>query len=91
MSEIITLSEAKSKLSDIINRIIYKKQKITITKRGKKVAMVVPVEESKPKQEEGLIKAKGVLADIDDSIDEMVNIIYEARERETRNMPEGHR
>jgi len=83
MSEVITLSEAKSKLSEIINRIISKKQKITITKKGKKVAMVVPVEEPKQKQEEGLIKAKGVLADIDDSIDKMVNIIYEARKRET--------
>ena len=83
MSDVFTLSEAKSKLSEIINRIIYKKEKITITKKGKKVAMVVPLEESKQNQEEGLIKAKGVLADIDDSIDEMVNTIYEERKRET--------
>jgi prevent-host-death family protein len=83
MSEIFTITEAKSKLSEIINRIIYKKEKITITKKGKKVAMVVPLEESKQNQEEGLIKAKGVLADIDDSVDEMVNIIYEARKKET--------
>ena len=83
MSDVFTLSEAKSKLSEIVNRIIYKKDKITITKKGKKVAMVVPLEESKQKQQEGLIKAKGVLADIDDSIDEMVNIIYEARKKET--------
>jgi len=83
MSDVFTLSEAKLKLSEIINRIIYKKEKITITKKGKKVAMVVPLEESKQNREEGLIKAKGVLADIDDSIDEMVNIIYEERKRET--------
>jgi prevent-host-death family protein len=83
MSDVFTLSEAKLKLSEIINRIIYKKEKITITKKGKKVAMVVPLEESKQNREEGLIKAKGVLADIDDSIEEMVNVIYEARKKET--------
>jgi prevent-host-death family protein len=83
MSDVFTLSEAKLKLSEIINRIIYKKEKITITKKGKKVAMVVPLEEAKQNREEGLIKAKGVLADIDDNIEEMVNVIYEAREKET--------
>ena len=34
MSDVFTLSEAKSKLSEIVNRIIYKKDKITITKKG---------------------------------------------------------
>ena len=32
METIFSLSEAKSKFSDIINRIIYKKEKILITK-----------------------------------------------------------
>jgi len=82
MSDVFTLTEAKSKFSEIINRIIYKKEKITITKKGKKVAVVIPVEEFKQKEEEGLIKASGVLADIEDSVDEMVNLIYEARRNE---------
>ena len=82
MSNVFTLSEAKSKFSEIINRIIYKKEKITITKKGKKVAVVIPVEEIKQYEKEGLIKASGVLADIEDSVDEMVNLIYEARRNE---------
>jgi len=82
MSNVFTLSEAKSKFSEIINRIIYKKEKITITKKGKKVAVVIPVEEIKQNEKEGLIKASGVLADIEDSVDEMVNLIYEARRNE---------
>lgn len=82
MSDVFTLTEAKSKFSEIINRIIYKKEKITITKKGKKVAVVIPVEELKQKDEEGLIKATGVLSDIEDSVDEMVNLIYEARRNE---------
>jgi hypothetical protein len=40
------------------------------------------VEELKQKDEEGLIKATGVLSDIEDSVDEMVNLIYEARRNE---------
>jgi hypothetical protein len=40
------------------------------------------VEEFKQNEEEGLIKASGVLADIEDSVDEMVNLIYEARRNE---------
>jgi PHD/YefM family antitoxin component YafN of YafNO toxin-antitoxin module len=53
-----------------------------ITKKGKKVAVVIPMEEFKQEREEGLIKAEGALAGLEDSIDEMVNLIYEAREKE---------
>jgi len=88
MSEVFTLTEAKSQFSNIINRIIYKKETITITKKGKKVAMVIPMEEFGKDQKKGLIKARGVLADIDDSIEEMVDVIYEARRKETsREVP----
>lgn len=82
MNNVFTLTEAKSKFSDIINRIIYKKEKIMITKKGKKVAMVIPMEEYKQDGEEGLIKAVGALAGLEDSVDEMVDLIYEARKKE---------
>jgi hypothetical protein len=36
----------------------------------------------KDKKEEGLIKAESALAGLEDSIDEMVDFIYEAREKE---------
>ena len=83
MSNVFTLTEAKSKFSEIINRIIYKKENIMITKKGKKVAMVIPMEEYKQDGEEGLIKAVGALAGLEDSVDEMVDLIYEARTKET--------
>lgn len=82
MSNVFTLTEAKSRFSEIINRIVYKKEKIMITKKGRKVAVVIPMEEFKQEREEGLIKAEGALAGLEDSIDEMVNFIYEARDRE---------
>ena len=44
--------------------------------------MVIPVEEYRPEGSDGLIGAKGALAELDDSIDDMVAQIYAARETE---------
>jgi len=44
MNNEFTLTEAKSKFSEIINRIIYQKERIIVTKNGKKVAMVIPID-----------------------------------------------
>ncbi len=82
METVFSLSEAKAKFSDIINRIIYKKEKIIITKKGKKVAVILPIDELKKYGDNGLIQAKGALADLDDSVDEMVGRIYESRKLE---------
>jgi len=54
-----------------------------ITKKVKHDAMVFPLEESGSK-EEGLIKARGALSNLDDYIDDMVNFVYEAREKERK-------
>ena len=82
MDNVFTLTEAKSKFSEIINRIIYRKERIVVTKNGKKVALVIPVEDNNFIEAEGLIQAQGVLADMDDDIDEMVQSIYAARKAE---------
>jgi prevent-host-death family protein len=82
MDNVFTLTEAKSKFSEIINRIIYRKERIVVTKNGRKVAMVIPVEENSLIEAEGLIQARGTLADMDDYIDEMVQSIYAARKAE---------
>ena len=78
----ITLTEAKAKFSELINRIIYNKEKIYISKKGKNVAVLLPLEEVEEHKEEGLILAKKGLADLGDEIDEMEKCIYEARENE---------
>jgi prevent-host-death family protein len=82
METAFSLSEAKSKFSDIINRIIYKREKILITKNGKKVAVILPIDELEKYKEKGLIEARGALADLDDTVDEMVGRIYESRKLE---------
>ncbi len=82
MDNLFTVTEAKAKFSEIINRIIYKKDRIIVTKKGKKVAMVIPLEDNQEDSANGLLKAKGALSDIDKDIDEMVNSIYEARNKE---------
>ena len=82
MEKVFSLSEAKSKFSDIINRIIYKKETILITKKGKKVAVILPIDELKKYGDIGLIQAKGALAELGDSVDKMVGRIYESRKLE---------
>jgi prevent-host-death family protein len=82
MDNLFTVSEAKAKFSEIINRIIYRKDRIIVTQKGKKVAMVIPLENNKEDSANGLLRAKGALSDIDKDIDEMVNSIYEARNKE---------
>ncbi len=80
-----TLTEAKAKLSAIINRVIFARENITIRKKGRNVAVVVPYEDyvrkwEKSKESRGLLAAKGVLANIDD-FDQFVENIYQAREK----------
>jgi prevent-host-death family protein len=82
MSQVITITDAKANFSEIINRIIYKKERFVITKKGKTVAVVSPPGELNGKEEEGLIKAVGALPDMDESIDRMVESIYQARKEE---------
>ena len=86
MNQVVSLSEAKSKLSEMINRIIFRNERFVITKKGKAVAQVSPIG---PKGagdgvQSGLIHARGCLGDIsDDIVDEMVDQIYETRRLET--------
>jgi antitoxin (DNA-binding transcriptional repressor) of toxin-antitoxin stability system len=72
------------KFSEIINRVLFRKEKFMITKKGKVVAVVAPVEEALGVGGgEGLIRAKGALSQMDSIVDEMVGNIYEARKMGT--------
>ena len=44
MSE-LTASEARGAFADIINRAAYGKERVVLTRRGKKLAAVIPVED----------------------------------------------
>lgn len=80
MPQNYTLTEAKAKLSELISRVHFGNEKITITRNGKAVAAVLPITESTSNGlEEGLILAKGALPQSDDAIDELVEAIYRNR------------
>ena len=84
MRNVFTITEAKARLSELISRLIYRKEKIVLTKKGKEVAVIMPFEEYQEldKKGGGLIKARGVLAGLDREIDEISEAIYEEREKE---------
>ncbi len=82
MSRHYTLTEAKAKLSELISRVHYKKEKFTITRKGKAVALISPITEiENDRDEEGLICAKGVLSNIAKEMDELVTAVYTNREK----------
>ena len=84
MSQHFTLTEAKAKFSELISRVHFGKEKFTITRKGKAVALVSPISENKKGNDmEGLICAKGALSKIDKEIDELVENVYANREKET--------
>ncbi|NLD35803.1 MAG: type II toxin-antitoxin system Phd/YefM family antitoxin [Desulfatiglans sp.] len=77
MSQHLSLTEAKAKFSELITRVHFGKEKFTITRKGKAVALVSPVSETENSLDmEGLICARGALSEIDKEIDELVADIY---------------
>jgi prevent-host-death family protein len=88
MQHAYSLTEAKAKLSDIVNRVHFKNETFTITKKGKAVAVISPIRDLSELngKGEGLILAKGALSDKDCFIDEMLEDIYQKRMDETDRM-----
>jgi prevent-host-death family protein len=41
----VTTAEAREKLADLINRAAYAKERLVLTRRGKEVAAMVPIED----------------------------------------------
>jgi prevent-host-death family protein len=83
--ESYNLTEAKAKLSSIISRVIFAREKITIRKKGKNVAVVLPYEDyvekwTETEHSKGLLLAKGALAELE-GFDQFVEDIYQAREK----------
>ncbi len=89
--EIITITRAKARFSEVVARLIHKKEIVVITRKRQPVAALVPYEEWAKREasdRDGLAAAAGALADFDDEIDVMVNAIYESRANaKDRNVP----
>ena len=85
MIKIVTLTEAKARLSEIISHVVVRKEKVTITRKGKPAVVILPVEEYKKlnsQKKRGLLLAKGSLAGMDKEIDQMTDSIYKNRKKE---------
>jgi prevent-host-death family protein len=91
MMKIMTLTEAKAKLSELVHRVVIRKEKITITRKGKPAVIMLPLEEYKKlrsQEKQGLLQAKGSLAGYDEEINRLTESIYKTREKETsRKIP----
>lgn len=80
--EIIPLTRAKARLSEVVARLIHRRETVVITRKRVPVAAIVPYDEWAEKEAakgEGLAAATGALADFDAEIEEMIDAIYAAR------------
>lgn len=80
--EIIPLTRAKARLSEVVARLIHRRETVVITRKRVPVAAIVPYDEWAEKETakgEGLAAAAGALADFDAEIEEMIDAIYAAR------------
>jgi len=81
MPHTYTLTEAKAKLSELISRAHFGKEHFTITRKGKAVAVLLPVADTIDNGgEEGLIRAKGALKQFDEEVDHLIESVYLNRE-----------
>ncbi len=86
----IPLTEAKARISALVERLINLKEPIMITKHGKPVAALVPYEDwekIETSKAGGLGSVPPPVADHDAAIDAMVEGIYEARTKAQARKP----
>ena len=82
--EKIPLTLAKSRFSELVERLILNKEHIVITKHGKPVAALMPFEEWQREQAGeagGLADAAAPGGNLDGEIDRMIEEIYESRSK----------
>jgi prevent-host-death family protein len=71
----VSVAEAKKHFSDLLGRVAYRGERMTISKRGKPIAVLVPVSDSP--QEEHLGKVEGWLDSDDPFFDAIGQIVSE--------------
>ncbi|MBI9082152.1 MAG: type II toxin-antitoxin system Phd/YefM family antitoxin [Desulfobacterales bacterium] len=75
IEESINIAEAKKHFSDLIGQVAFAKKRLLITKRGKPMARLVPVEDA----EHRLNEAQGWLENDDPFFDTIENIVSERK------------
>jgi prevent-host-death family protein len=82
--KIISVADAKKHFSDLLGQVAYKKKHILITKRGKPMARLIPVEAS----DDHLIDANGWLENDDPFFDAIARIVQERSKHVPRILKE---
>ncbi|MGA7874639.1 MAG: type II toxin-antitoxin system prevent-host-death family antitoxin [Desulfoferrobacter sp.] len=85
-SSTMNIAEAKKHLSEILGRVAYGNEQIIITKRGKPMAKLVPMETSEPH----LADVKGWLEETDEFFTVLKCIVSERENHTPRIMREHH-
>jgi len=89
--EIMPITRAKARFSEVVARLIHRKEAVLITRKRQPVAALVPYAEwarsQASGQQGGLAAAAGALAGFDAEIDALVEAAYSARaESEERDV-----
>ena len=85
MAQMLSVGEAKKRFSEIMSRVIYKRERFIISRRGKPMVALISSEDldklgEQPDTPKGLLAAVGAWADFEE-LDEVVDEIYRQRER----------
>ena len=81
----ITITEAKARLSELVGRLLYRSEKIFITRKGKRVAVILPMpmfEKLAERGSSGLLAAASALAALDAEVEAMEEALLVERARE---------
>ncbi len=77
MADVFSLTEARAKFSEIMNRVIYKNEKIILSRRGRKVAVILPFEDFSRIMDDELLDAKPLLAGSENLAEEIADSRYD--------------
>ena len=85
MTNVLSVADAKKRLSELMSRVTYNRDRFIIERRGKPMAALVSMEDLARLEQDtvvpqGLLAAVGALADFDE-LDEMIEDIYLRREQ----------
>jgi prevent-host-death family protein len=81
----VSVAEAKKHLSDLFGRVAYRGERITISKRGKPMAVLIPATEPAPEERLGTLKG---WLDSDDPFFGVIGEIVSGRDKHFPRLPE---
>ena len=77
MADVFSLTEARAKFSEIMNRVINKNEKIILSRRGRNVAIILPFEDFSRIMDDELLEANPLLADSESLAEEIADSLYD--------------